>query len=183
MLCISNNSIKHLPFVYTESNGQRVLFLTIRFNISHLFAHSLNVKQLYLIHGSGPIKCFHSGLEWTWQCRDILHSLKLWGWSLTISIITRHSGWGVLLFSRDTVGVFYSPSQLGWFSALKLLSLCKRHWQLVLYFGLRPDQKCHSKVMHRKEVTHSNGSYERKSRGRKLADEMGRAKKIPMVHS
>ena len=45
-----------------------------------------------------------------------------------------------------------------------------------------PSQKCHSKVMHRKEVTHSNGSYERKSRGRKLADEMGRAKKIPMVH-
>ena len=42
-----------------------------------------------------------------------------------------------------------------------------------------PGQKCHSKVMHRKEVTHSNGSYERKSRGRKLADEMGRAKKFP----
>ena len=33
--------------------------------------------------------------------------------------------------------------------------------------------------MHRKEVTHSNGSYERKSRGRKLADEMGRGKKFP----
>ena len=30
-----------------------------------------------------------------------------------------------------------------------------------------------------KEVTHSNGSYVRKSRGRKLADEMGRAKKFP----
>ena len=42
-----------------------------------------------------------------------------------------------------------------------------------------PGQKCHSEVMHRKEVTHSNGSYERKSRGRKLADEMGRAKKFP----
>ena len=38
------------------------------------------------------------------------------------------------------------------------------------------------KVMHRKEVTHSNASYERKSRGRKLADEMGRARKIPKVH-
>ena len=38
------------------------------------------------------------------------------------------------------------------------------------------------KVLHRKEVTHSDGSYERKSRGRKLADEMGRAKKNPMVH-
>ena len=47
----------------------------------------------------------------------------------------------------------------------------------MLYFDLRPGQKSHFKVMHRKEVTHSNGSYERKSRGRKLADEMGRAKK------
>ena len=42
-----------------------------------------------------------------------------------------------------------------------------------------PAQKCYSKVMHRKEVTHSNGSYKRKSRGRKLADEMGQAKKFP----
>ena len=33
--------------------------------------------------------------------------------------------------------------------------------------------------MHQKEVTHSNSSYERKSHGRKLADEMGRAKKFP----
>ena len=33
--------------------------------------------------------------------------------------------------------------------------------------------------MHRKEVTHSNGSYERKSRERKLADEMARGKKFP----
>ena len=47
----------------------------------------------------------------------------------------------------------------------------------LLYFGLRPGKKCHSKVMHRKEVTHSNGSYERKSCGRKLAEEMGRGKK------
>ena len=47
----------------------------------------------------------------------------------------------------------------------------------MLYFGLRPGQKCHSKVMHRKEVTHSNGSYERKSHERKLADEVGRGKK------
>ena len=37
-----------------------------------------------------------------------------------------------------------------------------------------------SKVMHRKEVTHSNGSYERKLRGRKLADEMGLGKKFPL---
>ena len=50
---------------------------------------------------------------------------------------------------------------------------------LMLYFDLWPSQKCHSKVMHQKEVTHSSGSYERKSRGRKLADEMGRGKKFP----
>ena len=55
-------------------------------------------------------------------------------------------------------------------------------WLLCFDLLTRPKmQKCF-KVMHRKKVTHSNGSYERKSRGLKLADEMGRAKKIPMVH-
>ena len=34
----------------------------------------------------------------------------------------------------------------------------------VLYIDLQPGQTCHSKVMHRKEVTHSDGSYEKKSR-------------------
>ena len=46
----------------------------------------------------------------------------------------------------------------------------------ILTFG---PSKMPFKVMHRKEVIHSNGSYVRKSRGRKLADEMGRAKKFP----
>ena len=46
----------------------------------------------------------------------------------------------------------------------------------MLYFDLRPGQKCHPKVMHQKEVTQTNGSYEPKSRGRKLAHEMGRGK-------
>ena len=36
----------------------------------------------------------------------------------------------------------------------------------MLYIDLRPGQICHSKVMHRKEVTHSDGSYEKKSRRR-----------------
>ena len=47
----------------------------------------------------------------------------------------------------------------------------------LLYFDLLTRPKKPFKVMHRKEVTHSNGSYVRKSRGRKLADEIGRAKK------
>ena len=52
--------------------------------------------------------------------------------------------------------------------ALKFILLC---------FDLLTRSKMPFKVMHRKEVTHSGGSYERKSRGRKLADEMGRGKK------
>ena len=50
---------------------------------------------------------------------------------------------------------------------------------LVLCFDLLTRPKMPFKVMHRKEVTHSNGSYVRKSRGQKLADEMGRCKNIP----
>ena len=48
LLCITNNSIKHQSFVYIQLNDQRVLFQTIQFPISHLFALSLNVKQFYL---------------------------------------------------------------------------------------------------------------------------------------
>ena len=47
----------------------------------------------------------------------------------------------------------------------------------LLCFDLLTRPKMPFKVTHRKEVTHSNGSYERKSRGRKLADEMGQGKK------
>ena len=52
---------------------------------------------------------------------------------------------------------------------------------LLLCFDLLTRPKMPFKVTHRKEVTHSNGSYERKSRVRKLAYEMGRGKrKIPL---
>ena len=40
-LCTSNNSIKHQLFAYKQLNGQRDLFLRIRFNVSHLFANIL----------------------------------------------------------------------------------------------------------------------------------------------
>ena len=32
-----------------------------------------------------------------------------------------------------------------------------KEMNFVLYFDLRPEQICHYKVLHRKEVTHSNG--------------------------
>ena len=50
LLYITNNSIRHQSFVYTQLIGQRALFLRIQFNMNHLFSHSLNVKQFYLIH-------------------------------------------------------------------------------------------------------------------------------------
>ena len=51
---ITSNSIKHQTFIYTQLNYQTVLFLTFRFSISHLFAHSLNVEQFYLTHRYDP---------------------------------------------------------------------------------------------------------------------------------
>ena len=48
--------------------------------------------------------------------------------------------------------------------------------RLLLYIDLRPGQTCHSKVMHRKEVTHSDGSYEKKSRRRAWLKKMGQGK-------
>ena len=54
--------------------------------------------------------------------------------------------------------------------------ICLLFTSACVIFWPSPGPKMPFKVMHRKEVTHFNGSYERKSRGRKLADEMGRAK-------
>ena len=48
----------------------------------------------------------------------------------------------------------------------------------LLYIDLRPGQICHSKVMHRKEVTHSDGSYERKSPREAWLKKLGK-EKIP----
>ena len=42
--------MKYQLFVYTQLNDQTVLFQAIRFGVSHLFVHSLNVKQFYLTH-------------------------------------------------------------------------------------------------------------------------------------
>ena len=44
------NSIKYPSFIYTQLNDQTVLFQTVQFNTTHLFAYSLNVKQFYLTH-------------------------------------------------------------------------------------------------------------------------------------
>ncbi len=55
-------------------------------------------------------------------------------------------------------------------------AILEKRQLLMLCFDLLTRPKMSFKVMHRREVTHSNGSYERKSRGRKLADEMVQGK-------
>ena len=42
LLRITNNSIKRQLFLYTQLNDETILFLTIQFSISHLFALCLN---------------------------------------------------------------------------------------------------------------------------------------------
>ena len=59
------------------------------------------------------------------------------------------------------------------FSKIEMKTCATDLWTLgqhlhMQYIDLRPGQTCHSKVMHRKEVTHSDGSYEKKSRRRAL---------------
>ena len=44
------NSIKHSSFIDTQLYNQTDLFQMIQFSTSHLFEHSLNVKQSYLNH-------------------------------------------------------------------------------------------------------------------------------------
>ena len=103
MLINTNNSVQHYSFVrrvklfqvllyitknlFKQSNDQTFLFQTIQVNMSNLFKHSLNIKQFYLTYRYDPIRCNHSGSEWTWeqwQWRSTQYSSKLQDWRLTI---------------------------------------------------------------------------------------------------
>ena len=49
LLCITKNSMTLVTCLHTV-NDQAVLFHTIQFIVSYLFASSLNDKQFYLTH-------------------------------------------------------------------------------------------------------------------------------------
>ena len=79
--------INHL---FIQLNDQTVLLQIIPFSISHLFALFKCLTLLF------TFRCYHSGLEWTWewwQWRGALHFPKLIHyWNLTIrlfSVISR----------------------------------------------------------------------------------------------
>ena len=62
---ITNNSIKHHSFVYTQLNDPTLPFLIIQPNKSHLSAQSLNVKQFYLTYRLDSFRCYSSESEST----------------------------------------------------------------------------------------------------------------------
>ena len=60
-----HSQVNKYSFVYKQLNDEIVLFQTIQFSISHLFALSLNFKDFYLTLREDTIRCCYSGPEWT----------------------------------------------------------------------------------------------------------------------
>ena len=83
-----------------------VLYLKIQFNISHLFAHGLNVKQFYLTHvywtlssatTPGQSSNGSHGNKWVLEPHNVMFSCHI-----------QDNRRGDFTFWRDAVGVFYS---------------------------------------------------------------------------
>ena len=90
--------------------------------------------------------------------------------------LSRECNWKQVSYSLKDSSRYSDRPQQFWMVSVRLpISNSFSPLNVIFWPSNRP--KMPFKVMHRKEVTHSNGSYERKSRGWKLADEMGRAKK------
>ena len=53
----------NITHLFTQLNGETVLFQIIQFSISHFF----NVKQFYLNHRLDPFSSYFSRPEWTWE--------------------------------------------------------------------------------------------------------------------
>ena len=110
-----------IHFVDTLSNDRTVLFLTIQFSISHLFALGLNVKNcsIWLIDRtlSGAATPSQSGLGSEGN-EGVLHIPQSPNvtWTSPSGYLVSYVGYslvGVLRHWRDVVSVFFSPSKLG----------------------------------------------------------------------
>ena len=132
LLCITNHSIKHQSFIYTQLNEQIILFQAIFSSINH----SLNIKQFYLTHRWDPIRCYHSSSEWTrelWQWSSTLHSPNLQPYcSLIIrllSVISRKLVVGVTPSAeKQSVYSIVTTGRLCWcFNGTKLTR--KQKWE------------------------------------------------------
>ena len=144
---------------YAQVNVKTVLFKTLQFSISTLFS------------SIWPIDRTISGATTPGQCapgsdgnKDILRlpqNSSITGASLSDCLMSYS------VYSLVVVGVLYSPTD--WPRIEGVLPICIDaivvfyRPTLLLYIDLRLGQTCHSKVIHRKEVTHPDGSNEKKS--------------------
>ena len=118
LLYITNNSIKHNAVIYTLLNYQPVLFQTIQFNISHLFAFNLNVSFIWHLHktlssAACPCKSWLEG-ESNEGLLRIPQSYRINGGSLPDCLVSYpgNSLEGILPLSRGGVSVFLLPGRL-----------------------------------------------------------------------
>ena len=135
MLCITNNSIKHQSFVYTQLYDQTVLFQTIHFRVSTWFS---SIWPIYrTLSGSTTLKMSGPGSDGNEEVLRISQSSSITGTSPSDCLVPYlgHSLMGgVLLLHRDTVGVFCRPSWLGFWENIRWT------WVEEVVAGQKPSQ-------------------------------------------
>ena len=119
LLCITNNSIKHQSFVNTQLKDQTILFLTILFIISHLFAHRYNVKQFYWTHRKDPIRFYHWAKVDLGAIQGYFPFPQTRNWSLTIRLFHVVSRilvgeWGSYTSSEIQLVYSIGPAKWAW---------------------------------------------------------------------
>ena len=112
-LCITNNSIEHQSFIYTQLNVKIVLFRTIQLSMSMQFSSiwpiDRNLTGATSPGQSGP------GSDSNEEVLSILQISSISAASPSDCLVSYpgHSLEGVLPLYRETVGVFYCLSRLG----------------------------------------------------------------------
>ena len=139
LLCITNNSIKHESFIYTQLKDQTVLFQTTQFSRSHLFAFSLNVKQFFWAidrtqSGATTPDQSRSGYKGNERVLHILQSSSITGTSLSDCLVSYSLGRGVTSLQRCSLCIL--QPQLTWLERIKYIYiylLYHWYWELFMY--------------------------------------------------
>ena len=107
-----------------QLNDLTVLYQTIQFSLSNLFAHSFNVKKFYLTHRLLSLRVRIDLGVMALKRYSIFSRAPLTVASMSdgLMLYTRTHVMGVLVLCRDTVCVFYNPSRLGCVSMQSLHS-------------------------------------------------------------
>ena len=106
-------------------------------------------------------------LSWNITKWDLFFSIS----SLRVHTYFSYFFRALISLSKDVFNKIWHHMNVSAYEIFNLVSLSLSLYiyiyiYILLYIDLRPGQTCHSKVMHWKEVTHSDGSNEKKSRWR-----------------